>query len=156
MISPISKTNMASPNNSHLLVILFSFLSLLLLPSTQSQLSTNYYDKTCPNFHKVIQKIVSNHQLSAPTTAAAILRVFFHGCFVNGCDASIRIASNSFNKSELDADPNLSLAGDAFGLITHVKTGLELQCSGVVSCADIVALSARDLVTMVGGPFSLI
>ncbi|XWS68931.1 hypothetical protein CRYUN_Cryun04dG0135700 [Craigia yunnanensis] len=141
---------MAFPN-SIFLVILFSFLSLL--PSTHSQLSTYYYNTTCPQFHNIMQRIISDKQPSSPTTAAAILRVFFHDCIVNGCDASILIASNAFNNSELDADTNLSLAGDAFDLIVRAKTALELQCPGVVSCSDILALSARDLVIMVGGPF---
>ncbi|XVE92502.1 hypothetical protein REPUB_Repub01dG0103000 [Reevesia pubescens] len=141
---------MAFPN-SLFLVILVSFLSLL--PSAQSQLSTDYYNKTCPQLDNVMQRIIADKQLSAPTTAAAILRVFFHDCFVSGCDASILIASNAFNKSELDADINHSLAGDAFDLIARAKTALELQCPGIVSCSDIVALSARNLVIMVGGPF---
>ncbi|XP_022726151.1 peroxidase 31-like [Durio zibethinus] len=141
---------MAFPNSLFLL-ILFSLLSLL--PSTQSRLSVDYYNKTCPQYHNIMQRIIADKQISAPTTAAAILRVFFHDCIVNGCDASILIASNAFNKSELDSDSNLSLAGDAFDLITRVKTALELQCPGVVSCSDILALSARDLVIMVGGPF---
>ncbi|XWS34874.1 hypothetical protein CRYUN_Cryun21dG0074600 [Craigia yunnanensis] len=139
---------MAFPN-SLFLVILFSFLWLL--PSTQSRLS-NYYKKTCPQFHKVMQKVIADKQLSAPTTAAAILRLFFHDCFVKGCDASILVASNAFKKSELDSDINLSLAGDAFDLIARAKTALQLQCPDVVSCSDILALSARDLVIMVGVP----
>ncbi|XVF02372.1 hypothetical protein REPUB_Repub04eG0169700 [Reevesia pubescens] len=141
---------MAFPN-SLFHVILFSFLSLL--PSAQSRLSTDYYNKTCPQFHNILQRIVADKQLNAPTTAAAILRVFFHDCFVNGCDASLLIASNAFNKSELEADTNLSLAGDAFDLIARAKTALELQCPGIVSCSDILAVSARDLIVMVGGPF---
>ena len=90
-----------------------------------------------------MQEIIADKQLGAPTTAAAILRVFFHDCFVNGCDASILIASNAFNKSEQDADIYLSLAGDAFNLIARAKTALQLQCPDVVSCSDILALSAR-------------
>ncbi|XVE75110.1 hypothetical protein DITRI_Ditri12bG0070700 [Diplodiscus trichospermus] len=142
---------MAFPN-SLFLFILFSFLSLLPL-TTQSQLSPDYYQKSCPNFHNTIQRVTADKQLSSPTTAAAILRVFFHDCIVNGCDASILIASNAFNKSELDADTNLSLAGDAFDLIVRAKTAVELECPGVVSCSDILAVSARDLVVMVGGPY---
>ncbi|KAB2045396.1 hypothetical protein ES319_D01G158400v1 [Gossypium barbadense] len=141
---------MAFPN----LVLLFKLFSFLLLfRSTQSKLSADYYNKTCPKFQNIMQTILAEKQLSAPTTAAATLRVFFHDCFVNGCDSSMLIASNGFNKSERDANVNLSVAGDAFDLITRVKTALELECPGVVSCSDILAVSARDLVVMVGGPF---
>ncbi|XVE84996.1 hypothetical protein DITRI_Ditri17bG0056800 [Diplodiscus trichospermus] len=137
--------------NSLFLVILFSFLSFQ--PSIQSQLSTDYYKKTCPHFHEVMQNVIAEKQQRAPSTAAAVLRVFYQDCFVGGCDASILVASNAFNKSERDADNNLSLAGDAFDLITRAKTALELQCPGIVSCSDILAVSARELVVMVGGPF---
>ncbi|XP_039006800.1 peroxidase 31-like [Hibiscus syriacus] len=141
---------MAFPNTVFVFT-LFSFLSLL--PSTESVLTPDYYSKTCPKFHDVLQTVLSGKQLSNPTTAAATLRLFFHDCFVNGCDASLLIASTAFNKSELDADSNMSVAGDGFDLITRVKTALELECPGIVSCSDILAVSARDLVVMVGGPF---
>ncbi|VVB12703.1 unnamed protein product [Arabis nemorensis] len=72
---------------------------------------------------------------------------------MEGCDASVLVATNSFNKAERDDELNESLPGDAFDIVTRVKTALELACPGVVSCADILAQSTRDLVTMIGGPF---
>jgi peroxidase len=54
---------------------------------------------------------VTTKQISNPTTAAGVLRAFFHDCVVDGCDASVLISSNSFNKAERDADLNLSLSG---------------------------------------------
>ncbi|GMI87806.1 hypothetical protein like AT5G47000 [Hibiscus trionum] len=141
---------MAFPN-IFFVSVLFSFL--LLVPSAQSMLTLEYYGKTCPKFHDILQAVLSGKQLSNPTTAAATLRLFFHDCFVNGCDASLLIASTPFNKSELNADDNMSVAGDAFDLVARIKTALELECPGIISCADILAVSARDLVVMVGGPF---
>ncbi|KAI6671244.1 hypothetical protein NL676_006129 [Syzygium grande] len=54
---------------------------------------------------------------------------------------------------ERDADINLSLPGDAFDLVVRAKTALELACPGTVSCSDILVVAARDLVTMLGGPY---
>ncbi|GLU03042.1 hypothetical protein SLE2022_202610 [Rubroshorea leprosula] len=139
---------MAFPSLS--LLLLLPFLSLL--PPTHSKLSPDYYNKTCPNFHSIMEKVVFDKQTAAPTTAAGTLRVFFHDCMVEGCDASILIASNAFNKAERDEEINLSLPGDAFDIVTRAKTALELECPGIVSCSDILATATRDLIVMVGGP----
>lgn len=100
-----------------------------------------------------MQDTITNKQITSPTTAAATLRLFFHDCFIEGCDASVLVSSTPFNKAERDADMNLSLPGDGFDVVVRAKTALELACPGVVSCADILAVATRDLVTMVGGPF---
>lgn len=47
--------------------------------------------------------------------------------------------------AEKDAVPNLLLSG--FDVIEEVKCQLEKTCPGIVSCADIVALAARDSVS---------
>ncbi|KAI4379709.1 hypothetical protein MLD38_005971 [Melastoma candidum] len=126
---------------------------LFLAAAADAKLTPDYYKATCPDFEKIIRETITNKQLTTPTTAAGVLRLFIHDCFVEGCDASLLIASNSFNTAERDADNNLSLAGDAFDVITRAKVALELSCPQIVSCADIVAQATRDLVTMVGGPF---
>jgi peroxidase len=81
-----------------------------------------------------------------------VLRVFFHDCFVSGCDASVLVAPTAFARSERDAAQSRSLPGDAFEAVTRAKTALELECPGAVSCADVLAIAARDLVVMTGGP----
>ncbi|XVF54177.1 hypothetical protein PTKIN_Ptkin05aG0159600 [Pterospermum kingtungense] len=120
---------------------------------SESKLSPDYYKTSCPHLEDTIRETVISKQMTNPTTAAATLRLFFHDCMVGGCDASVLISSNAFNKAERDADINLSLSGDAFDLIVRAKTALELSCPGIVSCADILALATRNLVNMVGGPF---
>ncbi|KAK6921512.1 hem peroxidase [Dillenia turbinata] len=91
--------------------------------------------------------------MESPFTAPGTLRVFFHDCMVEGCDASVLISSNPYNKAERDAEINLSLPGDAFDLIVRAKTALEINCPGVVSCSDILAYATRQLVVMTGGPY---
>lgn len=129
------------------------FLLLLSISFTESNLTVDYYKNTCPDFQRIVRETVTLKQSAQPATAAGTLRVFFHDCMVEGCDASILIASNNFNVAERDAEINHSLSGDAFDLVTRAKTALELTCPGIVSCADILAEAARDLVTMSGGPY---
>ena len=65
-----------------------------------------------------------------------------------GCDASVLLnTTNSDQPAEKDAVPNLSLRG--FQVIDAAKAELENQCPAVVSCADIIALVARDAIHMV-------
>ncbi|CAL9042032.1 unnamed protein product [Musa banksii] len=118
-----------------------------------AKLSTTYYQKRCPKAEQIVSDVVTSKQITTPTTAAGALRLFFHDCFVGGCDASLLISTNAFNRAERDSDDNISLPGDAFDAVVRAKTALELQCPGVVSCADVLALATRDLVSMLGGPF---
>ncbi|KAJ6990707.1 hypothetical protein NC653_019079 [Populus alba x Populus x berolinensis] len=120
-------------------------------PNAQG-LSYDFYDKTCPNVEKIIHNVVSQKLLEAPVAAAGALRIFFHDCFVEGCDASVLIASRESNKAERDAEINLSLPGDGYDVFFRAKRALELQCPGFVSCADVMAIATRDLVNLVGGP----
>ncbi|XP_037454111.1 peroxidase 31-like [Triticum dicoccoides] len=117
-----------------------------------AKLSPDFYSQTCPRAERIIAEVVQSKQMANPTTAAGMLRVFFHDCFVTGCDASVLIAPTRFAKSEKDAEINHSLPGDAFDAVVRSKLALELECPGVVSCADVLALASRVLVTMTGGP----
>ncbi|WOL12146.1 peroxidase 65 [Canna indica] len=126
---------------------------LCLVTPAAAKLSTEYYAKSCPKVEEIVSDVVTTKQITTPTTAAGALRLFFHDCFVGGCDASVLVSSNSFNRAERDADDNISLPGDGFDAIIRAKTALELQCPGIVSCADILALATRNLVVMLGGPF---
>lgn len=51
--------------------------------------------------------------------------------------------------AEKDAEDNKDLAVEAFDSIKKAKLLLETKCPGVVSCADILAIAARDFVHLV-------
>ncbi|KAK1586845.1 hypothetical protein Q3G72_006654 [Acer saccharum] len=86
--------------------------------------------------------------------SAGLLRLFFHDCFIRGCDASVFLDDSNGNKSyliERQAIPHTTLKGfDKIGLI---KEELEMACPGVVSCADTLALATRDGILLAGGPY---
>ncbi|KAI3774561.1 hypothetical protein L1987_49120 [Smallanthus sonchifolius] len=109
----------------------------------------NYEDRkrsTCPRVESIVQSAVQSAVRANPTIAPGLLRMFFHDCFVNGCDASILIDGTSAEKT---ARPNSLLRG--FEVIDAAKSQLETTCPGAVSCADILALAARDSVVLTGG-----
>ncbi|PIN16678.1 Peroxidase [Handroanthus impetiginosus] len=113
-------------------------------------LDAHYYDKTCPQAEDIINQAVRNATIYDPKVPARILRMFFHDCFIRGCDASVLLDSTPENKAEKDGPPNVSLA--AFYVIDDAKTKLEQSCPKTVSCADTLAIAARDVVVLSGGP----
>ncbi|KAH0669772.1 hypothetical protein KY285_023926 [Solanum tuberosum] len=125
---------------------------MCILVSSNAQLQQNFYAKSCPKAEKIILDYVHKHIPNAPSLAAALIRMHFHDCFVRGCDASVLLnfTSSTGNQTEKFGIPNLTLRG--FSFIDNVKKIIEDECPGVVSCADIVALVARDSVVVTGGP----
>ncbi|KAK8605875.1 hypothetical protein V6N13_102643 [Hibiscus sabdariffa] len=103
-----------------------------------------FYARTCPRAESIVRSTVQSHFRSNPAIAPGLLRMHFHDCFVQGCDASILIDGPN---SEKTAPPNRLLRG--YEVIDDAKTQLEAACPGVVSCADILTLAARDSVFVV-------
>ncbi|KAM3707553.1 hypothetical protein ACB098_02G035200 [Castanea mollissima] len=123
------------------IAVLFGFLGV----SHGGKLSLDYYKDTCPQALDIVREVTWKHVEQDLTVAAPLLRLHFHDCFIRGCDASILIDSTANNTAEKDAIPNLTLGG--FDVIADIKAAVEKVCPGVVSCADIVALAARDSVS---------
>ncbi|XXG59307.1 hypothetical protein AAC387_Pa04g1413 [Persea americana] len=128
--------------------LIFGLLGLLI--PVQGDLKVGFYNQACPKVEAIILDYVKKHIPNAPSLAAPLLRMQFHDCFVRGCDASVLINSTSSNSAEKDAVPNRTLRG--FDFIDRVKSLVEVECPGVVSCADILSLVARDAVVVTGGP----
>ncbi|KAK9757247.1 hypothetical protein RND81_01G151400 [Saponaria officinalis] len=112
---------------------------------TNGKLKKFFYKESCPNAEDIVRKIVTKHVDQKPTMAAKLLRLHYHDCFVRGCDGSILLDSTPGSQSEKEARPNLTLEG--YDVIDEIKTEIESQCDQIVSCADILALAARDAVS---------
>ncbi|KAM4133164.1 hypothetical protein ACJW30_01G307700 [Castanea mollissima] len=102
----------------------FVFVVILVMSScVQGQLKAGFYSSLCPRAEAIVRSTVEAHSNKDPTILAGLLRLHFHDCFVQRVD-----------------------------VIDDAKSQLEPLCSGVVSCADILALAARDAVDLSDGP----
>ncbi|XP_049413894.1 peroxidase 24-like [Solanum stenotomum] len=109
-------------------------------------LRNNFYKSTrCPNAEQLIRDITWSKAKDDVTLGARLLRLHYHDCFLRGCDASVLLDTEGTEQSEKEAGPNLSLGG--FDEIDDIKRQVEAKCPGIVSCADMLALSARDAVS---------
>ncbi|KAM7484785.1 hypothetical protein LguiA_000794 [Lonicera macranthoides] len=142
---------MDSRNYSFPAIAAFFFLFLLSNMPCNAQLSPSFYDGTCPNALSTIRTSIRQSISRERRMAASLIRLHFHDCFVQGCDASILLDDAPSITSEKNALPNAgSVRG--YGLIGAAKSEVEKICPGVVSCADIIAVAARDASAYVGGP----
>ncbi|XP_051147138.1 peroxidase N1-like [Andrographis paniculata] len=134
-----------NPNVHHIITFISMFVFLVVRASGQGT-RVGFYSRTCPRAESIVQATVRSHFNGNRNIAPGLLRMLFHDCFVNGCDASILIDGAGTEKT---AGPNLLLRG--YEVIDDAKQQLEAACPGVVSCADILALAARDSVVLTGG-----
>ncbi|KAL5220232.1 hypothetical protein ABZP36_024945 [Zizania latifolia] len=137
------------------ILLVFSLELASALPSgapwAQQQLDPHLYDRSCPQAQQIVASIVGKAHYQDPRMAASLLRLHFHDCFVKGCDASILLDSSAVIVSEKRSNPNRDSAR-GFEVIDEIKAALEAACPHTVSCADILALAARDSTVMTGGP----
>ncbi|GJR31840.1 heme peroxidase [Tanacetum coccineum] len=135
------------------LLALFVFLMFTVATaSSHSGLSTKYYDRVCPQALPTIKRVVEDAVAQERRMGASLLRLHFHDCFVNGCDASILLDQTSTIDSEKNAGPNANSAR-GFEVIDRIKSEVDKICGRpIVSCADILTIAARDSVVALGGP----
>lgn len=115
-----------------------------------SPLQQDYYRDSCPSAERIIRKALKEIYKARPSIAPSLIRLLFHDCFIEGCDASVLLDADESQTSEKEAPPNLSLKG--LDVIAFIKSELENTCPGVVSCADTLALATKEAVSLAGGP----
>lgn len=131
---------------------------LLLMLSTRCHASSyltpslkfNFYKKTCPKLEEIVEERIAYYSSLDDTTPAPVLRLFFHDCFVQGCDGSVLINSTTNSTAEKDARINFSIGN--FFVLDDIKGRVEKKCPYTVSCADIIALAAIYSIKQAGGP----
>ncbi|KNA11554.1 hypothetical protein SOVF_133820 [Spinacia oleracea] len=133
-------------------VSVFVILGTLFAMANAQGLKLNFYKSSCPKAEEIIKRVTEQYVSHVPNFAAGLIRMNFHDCAVRGCDASVLVeptASN--NQTEKTGVPNTTLRG--FEVINAIKSAVEKECPGVVSCADILALASRDAIVTIDGPW---
>ncbi|EFJ07397.1 hypothetical protein SELMODRAFT_186097 [Selaginella moellendorffii] len=134
-------------------LLVAAFLPLLCgaqtFPAPAPGLAYGFYNTSCPSAESTVQQMMQSILTSNISEAAGIIRLFFHDCFVQGCDGSLLI--NATN-GELFSIPNLTIRRSAIAIVEQIKARLESACPNTVSCSDILVLAARESVTQAGGP----
>ncbi|KAM1126327.1 hypothetical protein ACFX2B_041026 [Malus domestica] len=136
-------------SSSFMAILTLAFL--MLMRTTNAQLSTKFYSSSCPKLFSTVKSTVHSAIQKETRMGASLLRLHFHDCFVNGCDGSLLLDDTSSFTGEKNAVPNKNSAR-GFNVVDKIKSAVENACPGVVSCADILAIAARDSVTILGGP----
>ncbi|CAM0901533.1 unnamed protein product [Alopecurus aequalis] len=112
-------------------------------------LSLGFYDASCPSLPYIVEYLVGEAFKKDVGIAPALIRILFHDCFPQGCDASVLLNGTD---SEQGMGPNLTLRPVALKLVEDIRAAAHFVCGPVVSCADILALATRDALVEAGGP----
>ncbi|CAN1349034.1 Peroxidase 4 [Linum perenne] len=135
-----------APNTTFCIVLLLAACSAALSEATGGKLSPGYYWRTCPVAPAIVEAGVAVALKIEPRMGASLLRLHFHDCFVN-------VSNRAYlHFGEKTASPNANSAR-GYEVIDEIKARVEEACPGIVSCADILALAAKDSVVYLGGPW---
>ncbi|XP_020698037.1 peroxidase 17 [Dendrobium catenatum] len=136
-------------------LILYLFLFLLrrgtLTTGEITPLRRGFYAGVCPEAEQIVRETMRRAMTKEARSGASVMRLQFHDCFVNGCDGSLLLDDTPTMIGEKLALSNINSLR-SFEVIDEVKEALEKACPGVVSCADIIIMAARDAVVLSGGP----
>jgi len=100
------------------------------------------------NFRQILQRrcFLCRLRLLGPHFVCFVVLIF-----MQGCDASILLDTNyATQTSEIASSGNFAIRNRE--TINDIKSVLEEECPGQVSCADIIVLAAKVSVSLSGGP----
>ncbi|KAK5775224.1 peroxidase 10-like [Gossypium arboreum] len=120
------------------------------------QLDYRFYDSTCPSLTRIVRYGVWSAIANDTRMAASLVRLHFHDCFVNGCDASILLddIDSTFVGEKTARSNQNSVRG--YEVIDKIKANVEKACPSTVSCTDILTLAAREAANIAGATYWMV
>ncbi|RAL45796.1 hypothetical protein DM860_009660 [Cuscuta australis] len=131
--------------------LLFLLLNSGALAAEIADLRRGFYKQTCPEAESVVRLVMEKSMRREARSIASVMRLQFHDCFVNGCDGSVLLDDTETMLGEKLSLSNINSLR-SYEVVDEIKEDLERACPGVVSCADILIMAARDAVALSGGP----
>ncbi|VAH20424.1 unnamed protein product [Triticum turgidum subsp. durum] len=122
---------------------------LLLSSSACHGLEVGYYKKTCPRVEAIVRDEVKKFVYKNAGIGAGLIRMFFHDCFVQGCDGSVLLDPTPANpQPEKLSPPNFpSLRG--FEALDNLPPPF-FNLDQLVASFAAKGLSAKDMVVLSG------
>ncbi|EOA28395.1 hypothetical protein CARUB_v10024601mg [Capsella rubella] len=114
-------------------------------------LRPRFYSQSCPEAESIVRREMKKAMMKEARSVASVMRLQFHDCFVNGCDASVLLDDTPNMLGEKLALSNINSLR-SFEVVDNIKEALEKACPATVSCADIIIMASRDAVALTGGP----
>ncbi|PVH61736.1 hypothetical protein PAHAL_3G108700 [Panicum hallii] len=138
---------MAMATSAGQALLLMALATAALMSTASGTLQYDFYRSSCPKAEEAVRNATMNIIAGNPTMGAAFVRLFFHDCFVRGCDASILLDQSNSNPQP----EKLAIPLRGYDAVNTIKAAVEAVCPGVVSCADVLAFAARDSAMVSGG-----
>ncbi|GJN33702.1 hypothetical protein PR202_gb22323 [Eleusine coracana subsp. coracana] len=129
------------------LAVLLLAILLCGVEASVKELQVGYYAETCPEAEEIVRANMARAQAREARSVASVMRLQFHDCFVNGCDGSVLMDPRPGMPGEKGSLSNTHSLR-SFDVVDEIKAALEDRCPGVVSCADIIVMAARDAVVL--------
>jgi hypothetical protein len=80
--SKMARTSSSSTSFSSYMVSVTLALLLIYTSSSSAHLSTDFYDKSCPQLFGTVKSVVQSAIAKERRMGASLVRLFFHDCFV--------------------------------------------------------------------------
>ncbi|KAL0381632.1 UNVERIFIED_CONTAM: Peroxidase 17 [Sesamum angustifolium] len=128
-------------------LLLSLLLSSAIAAAAPPLLRPGFYSETCPEAESIVRDVLRRAMARETRSAASVMRLQFHDCLVNGCDGSLLLDDTATMVGEKLALSNVDSLR-SYDVIDEAKEAVERACPGVVSCADVVIMAARDAVLL--------